>query len=93
MGRSFEQNLLQSSVSAINPSNTFLSLFQNKQEDLSSLFCSELVAAAYQRLNIFKSDRPSNTFTPDDFSSARDSEYLCEGVTLGEEIYIDMKWS
>lgn len=92
MGRAYEKSFVQLALSAINPSDSFLSLFQNTQEDLSSLFCSELVAAAYQRMNLIKSDRPSNTYTPDDFSSARDSQILCEGVELSEEIYIELKW-
>ena len=92
MGRSYEKDLVQMALSAINPSDTFLSLFQNTHEDLSSLFCSELVAATYQRMDLIKSDRPSNTYTPDDFSSARDSKILCEGVELSEEMYIELKW-
>ena len=92
MGRSYEKNLVQMALSAINPSDMFLSLFQNTQEDLSSLFCSELVAAAYQRMNLIKNDRPSNTYTPDDFSSTRDSRILCEGVELSKEVYIELKW-
>ena len=74
------------------PSDSFLSLFQNTHEDLSSLFCSELVAAAYQRMGLIKNDRPSNTYTPDDFSSARDASILNEGVELGSETYIELKW-
>ena len=92
MGRSYEKNLVQMALSAINPSDTFLSLFQNREEDLSSLFCSELVAAAYQRMALIKKDRPSNSYTPDDFSSSRDSQILCEGVELSEEVYIELKW-
>ena len=92
MGRSYEKNLVQMALSAINPSDTFLSLFQNREEDLSSLFCSELVAAAYQRMNLVTTARPSNGYTPDDFSSARDSEILCKGVELSEEVYIELKW-
>jgi hypothetical protein len=92
MGRAYEKNLVQMALSAINPSDTFLSLFQNTQEDLSSLFCSELVAAAYQRMNLIKGDRPSNGYTPDDFSSARDSGILSAGVELSEEIYVELKW-
>ena len=92
MGRAYEKDMLQLALSAINPSASFLSLFQNTQDDLSSIFCSELVAAAYQRMKIIHNDRPSNTYTPDDFSSARDSSILCEGVELSEEIYIELKW-
>ena len=84
--------MVQLSLAAINPSDSFFSLFQNTHEDLSSLFCSELVAAAYQRMGIIKSDRASNSYTPDDFSSSRDSSILSDGVELGEEVYIELKW-
>ena len=92
MGRPYEKNMVQLAVSAINPSDVFLSLFQNTREDLSSLFCSELVAAAYQRMELIKDDRPSNTYTPDDFSSSRDHKILCEGVQLSPEEYISLKF-
>jgi hypothetical protein len=36
--------------------------------DLSSLFCSEMVAAAFQRMELFDGDYiPANEFTPEDF--------------------------
>ncbi len=92
MGRPYEKSMVQLAVSAINPSDVFLSLFQNKEEDLSSLFCSELVAAAYQRMGLIKNDRPSNSYTPDDFSSSRDHKILCEGVQLSPEEYINLKF-
>ena len=92
MNRPYEKNMIQMALSAINPSDTFLSLFQNTCEDLTSLFCSELVGAAYQRMGLIKSDRPSNTYTPDDFSSSRDSKILCDGVTLSPEEYIELKF-
>ena len=38
------------------------------EEDLSSLFCSELVAEAYQRINIFSEFKPSNEYTPADLA-------------------------
>lgn len=41
----------------------------SNQEDLSSLFCSELVAEAYQALKLFPQGKPSNEYTPADFAS------------------------
>ncbi len=38
------------------------------EEDLSSIFCSELMAEAYQRLGFFSEDSPSNEYTPEDFA-------------------------
>jgi len=36
----------------------------NEQDDLSSLFCSQLIAAAYQALGLIPKDIPSNNFIP-----------------------------
>ena len=38
------------------------------KEDLDSIFCSELVAEAYQCLGLLQNETPSNEFTPKDFS-------------------------
>lgn len=46
-------------------------IFGENKEDLSSLFCSELVAEAYQRMGILSESQPSNEYTPKDFSSER----------------------
>ncbi len=40
---------------------------KNKR-DTSSLFCSELVAEAYQQMGLLASDVPSNEYTPADFA-------------------------
>ncbi|MDG4596775.1 MAG: YiiX/YebB-like N1pC/P60 family cysteine hydrolase [Candidatus Contendobacter sp.] len=55
-------------------------------EDLSSLFCSELVAEAYQRLGLLSDKKPSNEYTPADFSEKRDLK-LIRG-SLSKEILI-----
>lgn len=60
--------------------------FGHNEEDLSSLFCSELVAEAYQRLGLLSEGKPSNEFTPSDFSEKRKIELL-KG-DLGPEIII-----
>lgn len=46
-------------------------LFGDNKEDLGSLFCSELVAEAYQRMGLLTESQPSNEFTPKDFSSEK----------------------
>ena len=46
------------------------------EEDLSSLFCSELVAEAYQCLGLLGPSKPSNEYVPADFSSERKLELL-----------------
>ena len=60
--------------------------FGRNSEDLSSLFCSELVAEAYQRLGLLSEDKPSNEYTPADFSEKNKMRLLIG--SLGEEILI-----
>lgn len=55
-------------------------------EDLSSLFCSELVAEAYQRLGLLSEEKPSNEYTPSDFSEKKQLKLL-EG-SLGKEVLL-----
>jgi hypothetical protein len=47
----------------------FSALHTNKAEDLSTVFCSELVAAAYKHMGLFPADTNSNNFVPRDFTS------------------------
>ncbi|WP_432452066.1 YiiX/YebB-like N1pC/P60 family cysteine hydrolase [Agarivorans sp. QJM3NY_29] len=54
-------------------------------QDLSSLFCSELVAAAYQRLGLLDETKPANEYTPADFSEDALRE-LNFGFYLSEEV-------
>jgi hypothetical protein len=59
----------------------------HNEEDLSSLFCSELVAEAYQRMGLLKEPPkglPSNEYTPKDFSE-RKGLVLEKGASLGKE--------
>jgi hypothetical protein len=61
----------------------------NAREDLSSLFCSELVAAAYQRMGLLPKRPPSNEYTPADFSEERQPPLpLRLGATLDAEILV-----
>lgn len=64
LGRDFEQSIIQMFMAN-------LPIISNKQ-DLSSLFCSELIAAAYQEMLLLPpyTDRPSNHYTPADFSKS-----------------------
>jgi hypothetical protein len=62
--------------------------FGDNEEDLSSIFCSELVAEAYQTIGLLKKPPkglPSNEYTPMDFSDVKDLE-LERGATLTKEI-------
>lgn len=42
--------------------------FGKNKEDLSSVFCSELIASIYRRCSLLDFDIPSNEYTPADFS-------------------------
>ena len=59
----------------------------HNEEDLSSLFCSELVAEAYQRVGLLSNKKPSNEYTPKDFTDGKKLS-LPEGGSLGKEIII-----
>lgn len=59
----------------------------DNDEDLSSIFCSELLAEAYQCLGLLSSAVPSNEYTPADFSALRLS-HLENGFTLSQEIIL-----
>ena len=62
------------------------------EEDLSSLFCSELVAEAYQRMGLLPRNqsggKESSEYTPKNFSSQGGELDLLLGASLGEEIVI-----
>lgn len=57
------------------------------QEDLSSIFCSELVAEAYQRLGLFSETKPSNEYTPADFADNKMRDLKNE-FYLSDEILV-----
>jgi hypothetical protein len=62
-------------------------IFGENKEDISSLFCSELVAEAYQRMGLLTEELPSNEYIPKDFSSEK-SLSLELGYSLQNEIAI-----
>ena len=96
--RPYEKSKLELIRSALDFQEDFLTFLKNEEEDLSSLFCSELVAAAYQRMGLLEADtnsdkyKTSNEYTPDDFTSGRDDELNLKYGQLGKEIYVDMKF-
>lgn len=61
--------------------------FGHNEEDLSSLFCSELVAEVYQRWGLISEDLSSNEFIPKDFSTEKPIELL-KGATLSDEVFL-----
>jgi len=56
--------------------------FGANAEDLSSLFCSELVAEAYQALGLIDEREPSNEYTPADFADRRTTLPLGVAIDL-----------
>lgn len=63
--------------------------FGNSAEDLTSLFCSELVAEAYQTLGLLDESKSSDEYTPSDFSEKKHIALL-KG-SLGPEILLKSK--
>jgi hypothetical protein len=64
-------------------------LGKNRREDPSSLFCSELVAEAWQRMGLLPKSPPANEYSPRDFSSESQRPLpLPQGATLGPEVLV-----
>jgi len=84
-GRAYEENFWELARAA------FSGLFGKNTEDHSSLFCSELIAAAYQVMGLIPSvadgGEASNDYVPADFA-ADDPEMLLLGYELGPEILV-----
>ncbi len=84
-GRPYEENKLELLRAASD-------IFRDNKEDISSLFCSELVAEAYQKIGLLSDARtakPSNEFTPEDFSAECDQELkMLKGYELGPELIL-----
>lgn len=80
-GRPYEKSKIELIKSAYD------GIFGKNNEDLSSLFCSELVAEAYQHMGLLSESRSSNEFTPKDFSSEKTLP-LELGYTLQNETTI-----
>lgn len=73
--------------------NTFLSKLRGNnsevEDDLSSLFCSKLVAAVYKHVGLIRRDRAAGDFLPKHFSQEFDSYIdLQGGASLGNEVPI-----
>ncbi|ARN74621.1 hypothetical protein [Oceanicoccus sagamiensis] len=61
--------------------------FGHNNEDLSSIFCSELVAEAYQCLGLLADDKPANEYTPADFTE-RNMRRLCGDFFLSDAVLV-----
>lgn len=80
-GRPYEKNKIELLKAAYD------GIFGENKEDLSSLFCSELVAEAFQRMGLLTAKEPSNEYTPKDFSQEKNLQ-LELGYALSNEIAI-----
>lgn len=60
IGRPYKQDWIQLVRASYNA---------NEEDDLSSLFCSQLIAAAYQRFGLISKEVCSNNFVPSDFAT------------------------
>jgi hypothetical protein len=83
-GRPYERNRLELFRAAYGGR-----IAANNKEDLSSFFCSELVAEAYKRMGLLPARPPSNAYAPRDFSSERRPPLrLRGGAKLGPEVLV-----
>lgn len=80
-GRPFENNILEFICAAYDGP------FGGNKRNISSLFCSELIAETLQRTGLLDSSKPSNEYTPKDFSSSNVGLELI-GISYGPEIPI-----
>ena len=83
-GRPFESDLMQMVCASYDGP------LGHNDTDLASLFCSELIAETLIRIGILGSSKPSNEYTPKDFSSEASAPLnLLGNVNLDDEIIID----
>jgi len=81
-GRPWEQDMLEFIKAGYDGP-----LGRNYHENLDSVFCSELTAAALKKLNILGGEAPSNEYAPNNFT---ESGYLplINGASLGPQIRV-----
>jgi hypothetical protein len=79
-GRPYEESKIELLKSAYD------GIWGENEEDLSSLFCSELVAEAYKTIGLLPDRMPANEYTPKDFSE-KENLMLIRG-SLGPEIEV-----
>lgn len=82
-GRPFKQDLME----MVNAAQK-----RHNEEDQSSLFCSQLVAAAYQRMGLMSTERSSNEFIPKDWASKKNTTLgLKPGVHLNRKLIFKVR--
>lgn len=89
-GRHYEEHPTELIKAAVDFGEDYITIFKNKggEASLETLFCSELVALAYQKFRLLGDDYPANEYTPEDFADSRKLT-LTQGV-LENEVYLDI---
>ncbi|KAI6651754.1 hypothetical protein LOD99_5002 [Oopsacas minuta] len=87
--RVYETDKIQLILSSIDFMEGKIDMLSNTQEDLSTLFCSEAIAALYQRAGLLSKEKISNTYSVRDFHSHFKLELL-KG-RLEKEVYLELK--
>lgn len=82
-GRPFENNVLEFICAAYDGP------FGLNKRNVTALFCSELIAETLQRVGLLADDKPSNEFTPNDFSTTASNKLNLIGLTYGDEVSIN----
>lgn len=82
-GKPFEKSKLEMFRSI------FKWFFGRNKEDLSTIFCSEMVAAAWQRMGLLPMAPASNSYAPKDFTEDVELPFL-KGARLGPEIRFEL---
>jgi hypothetical protein len=83
-GKPYEKNYWQLAKSLLD-----FSWLRPNKKDVSSLFCSELVAESLQRMGLVATDLPSNEFTPRDFADGGEFEkHLVKGVKFKKAVQL-----
>ena len=80
-GKPYEKKHIQLAKAALDRTK----LGRNRKQDLSSLFCSELVAEVFQRAGLLPKDPPSSEYAPSDFDQRHELP-MSFGVQFGPEI-------
>lgn len=84
-GKPYEKNYLELVLAAFNIDQDWLQSLPD-YDNLNSLFCSEMVAAAYQKMGVLDDKASPSDFTPNDFSSVRQLKLL-KGEFLKEKFF------
>lgn len=86
-GRPYEDNQLDLLLSVYDGIFIPEGFVLEASNDLSSFFCSELLAETYREVGLFFSQKPSSEYTPADF--AENGKFSLNGRVFGKEKYVE----